>query len=128
MSVVKNVLGTNLRPCSLDPMTGFYRDGYCNCGPEDPGQHLICVQVDADFLAFSKGCGNDLSTPYPEYGFAGLKPGDRWCLCLARWVEAYRAGKAPRVDLESTHADVLELVDLETLKNFALPAVQESAS
>lgn len=128
MSVVKNVLGTNLRPCSLDPMTGFYRDGYCNCGPEDPGQHLICVQVDAAFLAFSKGCGNDLSTPYPEYGFAGLKPGDRWCLCLARWVEAYRAGKAPLVDLESTHADVLGLVDLETLKNFALPAVQESAS
>lgn len=121
MSVVKNVLGTNLRPCSLDPVTGFYRDGYCNCGDEDPGQHIVCVQVDAEFLAFSKERGNDLSTPFPEYGFAGLKPGDRWCLCLARWVEAYQAGKAPKVDLESTLADVLDYVELETLKSFALP-------
>lgn len=121
MSVVKNVLGTNLRPCSLDPITGFYRDGYCNCGPEDPGRHLVCVRVDAEFLAFSKGRGNDLSTPYPEYGFPGLKPGDHWCLCLARWVEALAAGQAPAVDLESTHADVLEVVDLEILKQHALP-------
>lgn len=122
MSVVKNVLGTNLRPCNLDPVTGYYRDGYCNCGPEDPGQHLICVQVDEAFLAFSKARGNDLSTPFPEYGFAGLKPGDRWCLCLARWIEAHQAGQAPPVDLESTHADVLNQVELATLQAHALEA------
>lgn len=123
MSVIKNVLGTNLRPCSLDPLTGYYRDGYCNCGPEDPGQHLVCVIASAEFLAFSKSRGNDLSTPYPEYGFAGLKPGDRWCLCLGRWLEALQAGQAPLVDLESTHADVLQVVELEVLKQYAAPAV-----
>ena len=128
MSVVKNVLGSNLRPCSLDPMTGFYRDGYCNCGPEDPGRHLVCVRVDTEFLAFSRECGNDLSTPYPEFGFPGLQPGDRWCLCLARWIEALQAGKAPPVDLESTHADVLEWVELETLKAHALPLAKDAAS
>ncbi|PKL76616.1 MAG: DUF2237 domain-containing protein [Candidatus Melainabacteria bacterium HGW-Melainabacteria-1] len=124
MSVIKNVLGTNLRPCSLEPVTGFYRDGYCNCGPEDPGRHIVCVHLDAAFLAFSKACGNDLSTPFPEYGFPGLKPGDRWCLCLARWLEALQAGQAPMLDLEATHADVLDYVSLEVLKQHALP--QES--
>lgn len=122
MSVIKNVLGTNLKPCSQDPVTGYYRDGYCNCGPEDPGQHLICALMDADFLSYSKDRGNDLSTPRPEFGFVGLKPGDRWCLCLARWIEALKAGKAPRLDLESTHADVLEFVPLETLREYALEA------
>lgn len=121
MTVVRNVLGSNLRPCSSDPMTGFHRDGYCNCGPEDPGQHLICVEMSSDFLAFSKARGNDLSTPHPEYGFPGLKPGDHWCLCLLRWLEALEAGIAPQVDLEATHERVLQLVDLELLEQYALP-------
>ena len=124
MSVVRNVLGENLRPCSMDPLTGFHRDGYCNCGPEDPGQHLVCVQVSAEFLAFSQSRGNDLSTPYPQFGFPGLKPGDKWCLCLLRWIEAYKAGKAPPVDLDSTHERVLELVSLEILQAHALEPVE----
>lgn len=124
MSVVRNVLGENLRPCSMDPVTGFHRDGYCNCGPEDPGQHLVCVEVNAEFLAFSQERGNDLSTPYPQFGFPGLKPGDKWCLCLLRWIEAYKAGKAPPVDLESTHERVLELVSLEILQAHALEPVE----
>lgn len=123
MSVVKNVLGTNLKPCSLEPLTGYHRDGYCNCGPEDPGQHLVCVQVDQAFLDYSRSVGNDLSTPYPSFGFAGLKPGDKWCLCLLRWLQAHEDGKAPAVDLESTHERVLQLVDLETLKQYALQPI-----
>ncbi|MBF2053696.1 MAG: DUF2237 domain-containing protein [Candidatus Sericytochromatia bacterium] len=124
MSVVRNVLGENLRPCSMDPLTGFHRDGYCNCGPEDPGQHLVCVEVNAEFLAFSQSRGNDLSTPYPQFGFPGLKPGDKWCLCLLRWIEAYKAGKAPPVDLASTHERVLERVSLEILQAHALEPVE----
>lgn len=124
MSVVRNVLGSNLKPCSMDPLTGFHRDGYCNCGPEDPGQHLVCVEVNAEFLAFSQSRGNDLSTPYPQFAFPGLKPGDRWCLCLLRWIEAYKAGKAPPVDLESTHERVLERVSLEILQAHALEPVE----
>lgn len=119
MSVIRNVLGSNLKPCSLDPVTGYHRDGYCNCGPEDSGQHIICVITTQDFLEFSQSRGNDLSTAYPQYGFPGLKPGDRWCLCLMRWVEALSAGKAPFVDLEATHEDVLKVVDLEVLKQHA---------
>jgi len=125
MSVVKNVLGTNLKPCSTDPMTGFHRDGYCNCGPEDPGQHLVCIQASAEFLAFSQARGNDLSTPHPRFGFPGLKPGDKWCLCLLRWLEALEAGQAPLVELESTHERVLQLVELSTLQQYALETVAE---
>jgi len=115
-----NVLGEPLSPCSLDPMTGFYRDGCCNTGPEDRGRHVVCAEVTADFLEFSKARGNDLSTPRPEFGFAGLKPGDRWCLCADRWREAYQAGVAPRVALQATHAAMLEHVDLADLKRLAL--------
>ncbi len=125
MSVIKNVLGTNLRPCSTDPMTGYYRDGYCNCGPEDPGKHLVCALMDAEFLSYSKQRGNDLSTPRPEFGFNGLKPGDQWCLCLARWVEAHQDGHAPQIDLEATHADVLDYVPIETLRQYAMASKTE---
>ena len=107
----KNVLGTRLEPCSTNPLTGFYRDGCCNTGPDDGGAHVVCVVVSADFLAFSKAAGNDLSTPAPEFGFAGLKPGDRWCLCATRWREAKAAGRAPKLALESTHEEMLRYVD-----------------
>ena len=120
MSVIRNVLGTNLTPCSTNPMTGFHRDGYCNCGPEDPGQHLVCIEASDVFLDFSKARGNDLSTPMPHYGFPGLKAGDRWCLCLTRWIEALKADAAPNVVLESTHERVLSLIDLEILKKYAV--------
>ena len=93
----KNVLGSPLRGCSNDPLTGFYRDGCCNTGPEDHGVHTVCAQMTAEFLAFSRARGNDLSTPRPAFGFPGLSPGDRWCLCAARWKEAHEAGAAPRV-------------------------------
>src|SRR5262245_24648485 len=102
-SIPKNVLGGPLQLCSERPLTGFYRDGCCNTGDEDLGAHVICVRVTADFLAFSQARGNDLSTPHPEFGFPGLKPGDRWCLCGARWVEALQAVIAPRVVLAATH-------------------------
>src|SRR5215467_15916319 len=116
----RNVLGGELEPCSEDPVTGFYRDGCCNTGPEDVGSHTVCVVMTAEFLAFSKAHGNDLSTPMPQYGFAGLKPGDRWCLCEARWKEALDAGAAPQVVLEATHAITLHIVSLEDLKKHAL--------
>src|SRR5208283_3564727 len=103
-----NVLGTDLQPCSVDPLTGFYRDGCCNTGGEDLGVHTVCVQLTADFLVFSKAVGNDLSTPRPEYGFAGLQPGDQWCLCASRWQEAFEAGAAPKVVLAATHRTTLE--------------------
>lgn len=120
MSIIKNVLGTNMEPCCSDPVTGFFRDGYCSTNDEDMGVHVTCVQVTAEFLEFSKSRGNDLSTPNPMYGFPGLKPGDRWCLCASRWVEALKAGKAPKIVLQSTHEKMLEYADLETLKDFAL--------
>jgi uncharacterized protein (DUF2237 family) len=116
----RNVLGERLQPCSESPLTGFYRDGCCNVGPDDLGVHSVCVQVTAEFLAFSRARGNDLSTPVPEYDFPGLKPGDRWCLCAARWQEALEAGKAPRVVLAATHEATLEFVALEDLKRHAL--------
>jgi uncharacterized protein len=119
----RNVLGGELEPCSNRPLTGFYRDGCCNTGPEDSGVHTVCVIVTAEFLAFSKARGNDLSTPMPEYGFPGLKPGDRWCLCAARWKEAHQAGKAPRVVLAATHMESLQYVTLANLKKFALDLV-----
>src|ERR1700721_2675352 len=103
----RNVLGGELEPCGIDPLTGFYRDGCCNTGPEDLGVHTVCTKVTGEFLTFSKAAGNDLSTPRPEYGFPGLQPGDQWCLCAPRWAEAYEAGVAPPVVLEATHASSL---------------------
>jgi uncharacterized protein (DUF2237 family) len=116
----RNVLGGTLQPCSTRPLTGFYRDGCCNTGYEDTGIHVICAEMTDAFLAFSKGAGNDLSTPMPEFGFPGLKAGDRWCLCAARWKEAFDAGAAPRVVLAATHEEALAIVPLEALKRHAL--------
>jgi hypothetical protein len=111
-----NVLGKPLEPCSMDPMTGFYRTGHCCTGPGDVGLHTVCAVMTEEFLNFSKSRGNDLSTPMPRYDFPGLKAGDRWCLCVTRWVEALEADMAPRVVLEATHISALEFVDLEDLK------------
>lgn len=115
-----NVLGEPLMPCSTEPLTGFYRDGCCNTGPEDHGSHTVCVIVNAEFLAVSKYLGNDLSTPRPEYRFAGLKPGDRWCLCAARFLQAAQELAAPQVVLEATHARALDIVPLELLRAHAI--------
>lgn len=112
----KNVLGTALVPCSYDPLTGYYRDGCCNTDMHDHSSHVICARVTQEFLVFSLQRGNDLMTPRPEYRFAGLKAGDRWCLCATRWKEALEAGLAPPVILESTHEKALEYVTLEQLK------------
>ena len=117
-----NVLGTELVPCSYDPLTGYFRDGCCNTDDGDVGAHVICTKVSAEFLAFSTQRGNDLSSPRPEHRFRGLQPGDRWCLCARRWVEAHRAGKAPPVVLECTHQSALDHVALETLQSFAFTA------
>ena len=116
----RNVLGGPLADCCNNPVTGFFRDGCCNTGPEDHGAHVVCVQVTKEFLEFSVARGNDLSTPMPDFGFPGLKPGDRWCLCAARWREALRAGMAPSVVLTGTHERTLDYVTLEELKKFAL--------
>src|SRR5882672_6589147 len=113
-----NVLGEELQTCSTRPMTGFFRNGCCETGPHDLGMHTVCVVMTAEFLAYSKSVGNDLSTPIPEYGFQGLKPGDRWCLCAPRWKEALDAGAAPRVVLESTHEETLAIVPLGVLKDY----------
>lgn len=118
-----NVLGTELLPCSYDPLTGYYRDGCCNTGADDGGVHVVCVKVTADFLAYSQRQGNDLSTPRPEFRFRGLKPGDRWCLCVQRWKEAQDAGLAPPVVLEATHKRALEHVSLAELSAHALKPV-----
>ncbi|MEE4292343.1 MAG: DUF2237 domain-containing protein [Xanthomonadales bacterium] len=123
MEAKLNVLGEPLQPCSEEPMTGFFRDGCCNTSPEDLGRHVVCCRVTAEFLEFSKARGNDLSTPMPQFGFPGLKPGDQWCLCAARWQEAFEAGKAPRVVLQATHAAALKVVKLKDLKQFALDLV-----
>jgi len=109
-----------LKSCSHQPLTGFYRDGCCNTGGDDIGLHTVCAVMTEDFLAFSYSRGNDLSTPRPEYGFAGLQPGDHWCLCVERWKEALDAGMAPKVDLEASHIVSLEFVDLDDLKRYAL--------
>lgn len=116
----KNVFGEPIEVCSLNPTTGFYRTGCCDTGPEDVGVHTVCVEVTREFLAFSKSRGNDLSTPRPEFGFPGLNPGDRWCLCAERWQEALSAGVAPRVVLAATHEATLEIADLADLKRHAL--------
>ena len=116
----KNVLGQELVPCSLDPVTGFFRNGCCETGPHDVGLHTVCAVMTAEFLAFSKMMGNDLSTPVPEYGFPGLKPGDRWCLCVQRWREALLAHVAPPIFLRSTHHSALQVLALEDLLAHAL--------
>ncbi|MCB2111017.1 MAG: DUF2237 domain-containing protein [Defluviimonas sp.] len=114
-----NVLGGALEPCSTKPMTGFFRDGHCNTCAEDTGSHTVCAVMTAEFLAFSKYVGNDLSTPRPEFGFAGLRPGDLWCLCAARFLQAHDEGCAPRVRLEATHARATEIVPLAALRSCA---------
>jgi uncharacterized protein len=111
----RNVVGGELLPCSADPLTGFYRDGCCATGPDDVGSHTVCAVMTAEFLEFSAGVGNDLSTPRPEWGFAGLVPGDRWCVCAARWREALDAGCAPAAVLGATHARALDVVAIEDL-------------
>lgn len=120
MPEARNVLGGTLQTCSTKPMTGFFRDGCCRTGPEDLGTHIVCAIMTEDFLEFSKSRGNDLSTPRPEWAFPGLKPGDRWCLCVSRWVEAFEEGMAPQVVLEATHAATLEFVNLSDLKKYAV--------
>jgi len=120
MAPAVNVLGDTLAPCSHAPRTGFFRDGCCNTSSQDQGCHTVCAVMSAEFLDFSRARGNDLSTPRPEFGFAGLRPGDRWCLCAGRWLEAYRAGCAPRVSLIATHARTLEVIALEELRSHAL--------
>lgn len=115
-----NVLGTPLKPCSTDPMTGWLRDGCCRSDPRDRGMHWVCAVMTEEFLAFSREAGNDLSTPRPEFGFPGLRPGDRWCLCARRWQEAWVAGVAPPVVLEATHLHALGVVTLDQLRSAAL--------
>jgi len=125
MSMIKldeslNVFGEKLVPCSLEPLTGFFRDGCCNTNDQDFGSHTICIETTENFLEFSRFKGNDLSTPVPEFGFPGLKPGDRWCLCASRWLEAHEQGMAPRVHLTRTHLRALEIVPLEILRQYAV--------
>jgi uncharacterized protein len=120
MTDARNVLGGPLDACGSDPLTGFYRDGCCNTGPEDLGNHTVCAVVSAQFLAHQREVGNDLSTPRPEYGFAGLQPGDRWCVCAARWQQAYDDGAPAPVVLAATHARALEVVSLEALQEHAV--------
>jgi uncharacterized protein (DUF2237 family) len=119
-SVQRNVFGEPLATCSAKPLTGFFRDGCCHTNAQDAGSHTVCAVMTAEFLAFSKRAGNDLSTPVGAFGFPGLKPGDRWCLCAARWQEAFEAGQAPKVVLAATHERALEIVDFSDLKRFAI--------
>jgi uncharacterized protein (DUF2237 family) len=122
MAKARNVLNGPLQPCGTDPMTGFYRTGCCDTGAGDVGIHVVCAEMTADFLAFSVSRGNDLVTSVPQFGFPGLRPGDRWCLCVERWKEAYEAGVAPPVILEATHISALEFVSLEELQEHAVRA------
>lgn len=121
-----NILGQELVPCSLKPLTGFFRDGCCHTRADDTGRHVVCVMVTAEFLEFSKAAGNDLITPHLEYDFPGLKPGDRWCLCLTRWKEAHEAGCAPQVILEATHQSALKLVPLSVFQEHALIETEQA--
>ena len=116
----RNVLGQTLLSCSEAPMTGFFRTGCCDTSPQDLGSHTVCAVMTAEFLAFSRAAGNDLSTPHPEFGFSGLRPGDQWCLCAPRWREALEAGRAPKVVLRATHEGALRYCALEDLKRFAV--------
>ena len=118
----RNVLGGELQSCCTDPMTGFYRDGYCRTGAEDSGRHTVCILATDEFLAYSKSVGNDLSTPMPQYRFPGLKQGDKWCLVAMRWKQALDDGMAPQVVLGATHESTLQIVDLEDLKKYAIDA------
>ncbi len=118
--MAKYVLGGSLIACSEDPMTGFFRNGKCDTRADDEGMHTVCVLMTDEFLQFSRECGNDLSTPIAEYGFPGLAEGDYWCLCLSRWIQAYDAGTAPQIKLESTHASVLEFIELSKLEEYAV--------
>jgi uncharacterized protein (DUF2237 family) len=120
MAASVNVLGGPLQSCSRDPMTGFFRNGACDTCAEDHGSHTVCAVMTAEFLAFSKYVGNDLSTPRPEFGFAGLKPGDQWCLCAGRFLQAHEDGVAPRVFLAATHAQALEIVPIDVLRQHAI--------
>lgn len=115
-----NVLGEKLQACSYDPLTGFYRTGYCAAGPDSVATHLVCIAVSEQFLVYSARVGNDLSTPRPEFAFPGLVPGNRWCLVAARWLQAYEANRAPRLYLRATNQKVLDLIPLDVLKTFAL--------
>lgn len=119
----RNVLGEPLEICSRDPLTGFYRSGCCETGSEDVGEHTVCVQVTAAFLEYSKAHGNDLSSPVPDAAFPGLLPGDRWCVCAGRWLEAHREGVAPRIVLASTHESLLDFIPLAELKRYAIDLV-----
>ena len=118
----RNVLGGELAPCSTAPLTGFFRNGCCETGPEDTGQHTVCAVMTAEFLKFSRLAGNDLSTPQPQFGFPGLRPGDRWCLCAPRWKEALDAGVAPPLVLEATHEEMLAIAPLGVLRDHAAQA------
>lgn len=115
-----NVLGGDLQPCSLEPLTGFFRDGCCNTCSQDVGSHTVCVEITADFLEYSRFVGNDLSSPQAESGFPGLKEGDRWCLCAARWLQAYQKGMAPGIFLNNTHISALETISLDLLEQHAV--------
>lgn len=120
MPINLNVLGNPLKTCCTSPMTGFYRNGKCETGPQDSGSHTVCARMDHAFLTFSLSRGNDLITPRPEWNFPGLKPGDCWCLCVSRWKEAFMAGCAPLVHLEATHQNALQVVSLEELSSYAV--------
>ncbi len=124
----RNVLGGPLQPCGTDPMTGFHRTGSCTSGPEDLGSHTVCTVVSVEFLALQRELGNDLSTPRPEYGFPGLRPGDRWCVVAARWLQAYQAGAAAGVVLAATNARALEVVPLEALRQHAVDVPDDLSS
>lgn len=120
MDKQKNVFGEDIKECGCAPLSGFFRDGYCHTNADDVGSHTVCAQVTEDFLIYSKSKGNDLSTPVPEFGFEGLTAGDRWCLCAQRWQEAYVDGTAPKVVLQSTNEEVLKIIPLEYLKQYAI--------
>jgi len=128
MASDRNVLGGDLEPCGTDPVTGFFRDGCCSTGPEDLGSHTVCTVVTAEFLAHQRRTGNDLVTPRPEYRFPGLRPGDRWCVVAARWLEAYQDGSAAPVVLASTHARALDIVPLEALREHAVDVPADPGS
>lgn len=121
----RNVFGEPLVPCSFDPLTGFFRDGCCRTNADDTGTHVVCARMTEEFLAFSVSRGNDLVTPAPEWGFAGLKPGDQWCVCALRWAEAFEAGVAPPVVLESTNYSVLDIIPLAVLRPFATDSMDD---
>ncbi len=128
MTDERNVLGGPLEPCGTDPVTGFYRDGFCSTGPEDVGSHTVCAVVTGEFLAHQRQVGNDLVTPRPEYRFPGLQPGDRWCVVAVRWLQAYEAGVAAPVVLAATHARALDVVPLEALRKHAVDVPPDLSS